>query len=170
MRVWLIVVVITCGIRASLGWSGIQVMAPEPKRPQIIMRGCSGHGSKPKMASNLTKVSKLKSAVAQSKWHFAQYSTLTFWSCRSYTPPYPPRHEDKTAWGKHCWFHAAYITTHPRNTVNHQFLACNYIWHLANLCFSWFLLTSHFACDPIFLPPKFYCNIYRKKERRPMLP
>ena len=36
----MIVMVITCGIRASLGRAGIQVMAPEPKRPQIIMRGC----------------------------------------------------------------------------------------------------------------------------------
>ena len=28
-------------------------MAPEPKRPQIIMRGCSGHGPKPQMAPKL---------------------------------------------------------------------------------------------------------------------
>ena len=49
----MIVMVITCGIRASLGWTGIQVMAPEPKRHQIIMRGCSGHGPMPKTASNL---------------------------------------------------------------------------------------------------------------------
>ena len=49
----MIVMVITCGIRANLGSTGIQVTAPEPKWPQIIMRGYSGHGPKPKTASNL---------------------------------------------------------------------------------------------------------------------
>ena len=49
----MIVMVITRGIRASLDRTGIKVkMAPEPKRPQIIMMGCSGHGPKPKTAHN----------------------------------------------------------------------------------------------------------------------
>ena len=34
----MIVMVITCGIQASMGWTGIQVTAPELKRPQIITR------------------------------------------------------------------------------------------------------------------------------------
>ena len=49
----MIVMVITRAIRPTLDWTVIKVkMAPEPKRPQIIMRGYSGHGPKPKMAPN----------------------------------------------------------------------------------------------------------------------
>ena len=85
------------------------------------MRGCSGHGPKPKTASNLYPPW-LKSAVAQSKWHFAQYSTpslLILWALPTAlsTTPWGPKLLEVNILLMTCCLHA----TRP-------FMQSNLVW------------------------------------------